>query len=257
MPIERSIMTDWRYKFFAIALSAFVCLNDGGRTIAQEVDPLKAYREVSAKWEKDIAEWEEKDKSEVADESSILFLGSSSIRRWTTLSKDMAPWPCVGRGYGGAKFSDLAIYAPRLLAAHHPRGVVIYVGNDITGKPDQDKTPEEVVRLFGIVVDAIQSRSVNTEIFVIAITPAPSRFTAWPEIQTANQQLKAYCEKGKQLHFVETHPYYLTAEGEPRPELYVKDRLHQNDSGYQIWSGIIRKELERVFGSVETQRVAP
>jgi len=50
------------------------------------------------------------------------------------------------------------------------------------------------------------------------------------------------------LHFIETYPFYLTADGQPRPELYVKDQLHQNQDGYQIWSGIIRKELEKVFG---------
>ncbi len=245
-------MTNHRYTFFASVLIAISCSQDSISVSAQELDPFKVYREVAAKWEKDIAAWEEKDKSEVADESSILFLGSSSIRRWTTVSKDMAPWPCVSRGYGGAKFSDLAIYAPRLLAAHHPRGVVIYVGNDITGKPDLDKSPEEVVRLLGIVVDAVKKQSPNAEVFVIAITPAPSRFAAWPQIQAANHQLKAFCERGKQLHFIETHPFYLTAEGEPRPELFVEDRLHQNASGYQIWSGIIRKELERVFESAGT-----
>jgi lysophospholipase L1-like esterase len=242
-------MTSCRNKFLAIAFNAFACLVMHTNAFAQETDSLKAYREASAKWEKDIAAWEAKDKSEVADDSSILFLGSSSIRRWNTLSRDMAPWPCIGRGYGGAKYSDLAIYAPRLLAAHHPRGVVIYVGNDITGKPNDDKTPEEVVRLFGIVVDAVKKQSPKAEVFVIAITPAPSRFAAWPQIQKANQQLKAYCEKGERLHFIETHPFYLTADGNPRPELYVEDRLHQNESGYQVWSGIIRKELERVFKS--------
>ena len=161
----------------------------------------------------------------------------------------MAPWPVVGRGYGGAKFSDLAIYAPRLLAAHHPRGIVIYVGNDITGKADQDKAPEEIVRLCGIVVEAVKKQAPNAEIFLIAITPSPVRFAAWPKIQAANQQLKEFCQKDSKLHFIETHPSYLTADGQPRPELFVEDRLHQTADGYKIWSGIIRKELDRVFGN--------
>jgi lysophospholipase L1-like esterase len=216
---------------------------------SQETDSLKIYREASAKWEKDIAAWEERDKSEVAGEDTLLFLGSSSIRRWDTLSRDMAPWKSIGRGYGGAKFSDLAIYAPRLLAAHHPRGVVVYVGNDIVGKPETDKKPEEVVRLFGIVVDAVRKQVPQAEIFLIALTPAPSRFGGWPQIQEANQHLKAYCEKDPKLHFIVTHPSYLTADNQPRPELFVSDRLHQNEDGYKIWSGIIKKELEKVFAA--------
>ncbi len=237
---------------FFQSLFVFACSLFPAYAIAQELSPVVKVtdeaKQAIAKNESAIIAWEKRDQTEVADESSILFLGSSSIRRWESMPKDLAPWKTVGRGYGGAKFSDLAVFAPRLLAAHHPRGVVVYVGNDITGKPEQDKKPEVIVRLFGEVVGAIKKQVPQAEIFLIAITPAPSRFKAWPETQAANKQLKEYCEKDSKLHFIETHPSYLTADGQPRPELYVKDQLHQNEDGYQIWSGIIRKELERVFG---------
>ncbi len=219
---------------------------------AQEPSPPKKAADTVEtaieKYEKSVVDWEKRDETEVADETSILFLGSSSIRRWESMPQDMAPWKTIGRGYGGAKFSDLAVFAPRLLAAHHPRGVVVYVGNDIVGKPESDKKPEEVVRLFGIVAEAVKKQAPQAEIFVIAITPSPARFKAWPEIQEANKQLKEFCERNAKLHFIETHPSYLTAEGQPRAELFVKDQVHQNQDGYQIWSGIIRQELEKVFG---------
>lgn len=248
-------MLNSQRSMITFSLCLFACLandpiSNGQESNGQELDPLKAYREVSAKWEKDIAAFEEKDKSEIADKSSILCLGSSSIRRWhATMAQDLAPWPVVGRGYGGAKFSDLAIYAPRLLAAHHPRGVLIYVGNDIVDNPEQDKTPEELVRLFGIVVAAVKKQVPNAEIFAVAISPSPKRFGAWSQIQRANQQIKAFCEKDAKLHFIETYPAYLTADGQPRSELFVEDQVHQSDDGYKIWSGIIRTEFERVFGS--------
>lgn len=238
-------------RFFQCLL-VVVCSLFSAYTLAQESSPATkatdAVKQAVEKFESAIVAWEKKDKTEVADRTSILFIGSSSIRRWESLPKDLAPWKTVGRGYGGAKFSDLAVLAPRLLAAHHPRGVVVYVGNDITGKPEQDKKPEEIVRLFSVVVGAIKKQVPQAEIFMIAITPAPSRFKVWPETQEANRQLREYCEKDSKLHFIETHPSYLTADGQPRPELYVKDQLHQNEDGYLIWSGIIRKELERVFG---------
>ncbi|MDZ4848491.1 MAG: GDSL-type esterase/lipase family protein [Pirellulaceae bacterium] len=238
-----------RRFIFSSFLILSVCLSQ--RLMAQEKDLLSEYREKAMSWEKDIAAWEKSDQTEVAGDSTLLFLGSSSIRRWQTLSTDIEPWKAIGRGYGGAKFSDLAIYAPRLLAAHHPKGVVVYVGNDITGKAETDKKPEEIVRLFGIVVDAIKKQAPQAEIFLIAITPAPSRFAAWPKIQTANSQLQEFCKKHTKLHFIETHSAYLTTDGQPRPELYVEDRLHQNEVGYKLWSGIIRKELESVYGKSE------
>ncbi len=204
---------------------------------------------IKARWEKDIAALEELDKSEIAGEKSVLFLGSSSIRRWESMAKDMEPWPVVRRGYGGAKFSDLVFFTERLMAAHSPRAVVVYVGNDITGNEKTDKSPEEVVKLFSQVVGDIHHKKPDAEVFVIGITPAPKRFAAWPTIQKANDLLKKYCSQNKRLHFIETAAAYLTSDGQPRPELYVDDKLHQNAAGYQLWSGIIRQELEKVFGS--------
>lgn len=203
---------------------------------------------IKAKWEKDIAALEKLDKTEVADEKSILFLGSSSIRRWESIAQDMEPWTVVRRGYGGAKFSDLVFFTERLMAAHSPRAVVVYVGNDITGNEKTDKKPDEVVKLFSQVVGDIHRKKADAEIFVIGITPSPKRFVAWSTIQQANDSLKEFCSQNKRLHYIETAASYLTQDRQPRPELYVEDKLHQNADGYKIWSGLIRKELESVFG---------
>ena len=35
----------------------------------------------------------------------ILFVGSSSIRRWDKLSENMQPYDAIKRGYGGAHFT--------------------------------------------------------------------------------------------------------------------------------------------------------
>ena len=40
----------------------------------------------------------------------LLFIGSSSIRRWVSLAEDMAPYPSINRGYGGAHYYDPVSY---------------------------------------------------------------------------------------------------------------------------------------------------
>ena len=109
-----------------------------------------------AKWEKNIAELENRDKTEAGTENAILFCGSSSIRRWETIAEDMAPRTVLQRGYGGAKLPDIIHYAPRLIGPHlgkeNPRrckALVLFVGNDISGNPEKDKTPQEVTRSVG------------------------------------------------------------------------------------------------------------
>ena len=121
---------------------------------------------------------------------------------------------------------------------------MIFVGNDITGK-ETDKTPEEVVRLSKIVIGVVRKQRPNAPIFLIAVTPSPSRFQHWPKIMLANQSLEKLAGNERNTFYVATQNKYLNPQGEPRPELFVKDRLHQNKDGYAIWSSLLKDSLEK------------
>ena len=111
--------------------------------------PLGHYRnlpEVKG-WEGDILKFQQLDNIEHYQADAIMFAGSSSIRLWSTLAEDMAPYSVIQRGYGGAKFSDFAVYADRIFDSHPCKGLVLFIANDITGD-EEDKKPEEVKRLF-------------------------------------------------------------------------------------------------------------
>ncbi len=212
-------------------------------------DPLAKYRDqATQKWESEIAKLEQRDRTEVDPKDPILFIGSSSIRLWKTLADDMAPRTVINRGYGGAKFSDLAVFVDRIINAHKFKALVIFVANDIVGKED-DKSPEEVVRLFKYIVGQVRETHTTEPIFLIAITPTPSRFKAWPEIQKANAALKKTCDADPSLHFIATEKQYLDPEGEPIPAYFVKDMLHQNEEGYKLWSSIVRESIDKVLKS--------
>ena len=103
----------------------------------------KYVNESEAKWGKDILDFEQQDKLEKDPGNAILFAGSSSIRLWSTLKEDVAPYPVIQRGFGGSKFSDLAVFAERIIYPHQFRALVIFEANDITGST-ADKTPAEV-----------------------------------------------------------------------------------------------------------------
>ena len=167
---------------------------------AGEADPLSQYRaHATEKWEAEIAKLEAQDRSHPDPEDAILFIGSSSIRRWTDIDADMSPRKAINRGYGGAKFSDLAVYIERIVAPHRFKALVVFVGNDIVGKRD-DKSPAEVARLFKYIVDQVRKTHPTQPIFLVAVTPTPSRFKVWPEIRQANAELEKICEAGKSLH---------------------------------------------------------
>ena len=210
--------------------------------------PIRKYQnipEVRA-WEKDIQQFEQLDKSEKYQENSVLFAGSSSIRLWTTLEKDMAPYPVIQRGYGGAKLSDFAVYAGRIFDNHPCKAIVIFIANDISGT-DQDKSPQEVAALFRNVLKTIRKTHPETPVFWIAVTPTPLRWKVWPEIVKANNLIKAICENQKNTWFIRTDYGFLDEKGLPKNELFRDDRLHLTEKGYAVWTEIIKKELNKII----------
>ena len=64
-------------------------------------------------------------------------------------------------------------------------------------------------------------------------------------MKEANREIADYISEHHDLVFIDTFPGLLDKEGKPRPELYVKDRLHMNAKGYAIWKSIIGPYLDR------------
>jgi hypothetical protein len=63
------------------------------------------------RWERDIAAYEAADKTNAPPKGAAVFVGSSSIRMWKTLTEDFAGIVVIGRGFGGSQLSDSVRYA--------------------------------------------------------------------------------------------------------------------------------------------------
>jgi lysophospholipase L1-like esterase len=212
--------------------------------------PLSKYRELPEvkAWESDIEKFEQLDISKSYPSDAILFAGSSSIRLWSTIGKDMMPYNVIQRGYGGAKLSDFAVYVDRIIYPHSCQAIVIFVANDISGN-ENDKSPLEVSQLFRKTLYIIRRKFTDTPVFWISITPTPSRWPVWPEIKEANGMIKEICESHRNTYFIDTEKYFLNSSGLPRTELFLDDKLHLNDDGYAIWTGIIKNDLNEVLSN--------
>ncbi len=252
----KSATSTWSFFFSVVIVStvAFIPSVYGQEKATNEnesskfivLHDLTKYVADASKWEQDVAKMIATNLSD-GDDDAILCLGSSSFRLWNTISADMAPYKIVRRAYGGAKYCDLAIHAPKLVQGLRFRAAMIFVANDITGN-EKDKSPEEVARLATIVMDTVRKQRPDAPIFLIAITPSPSRFQHWPKIELANRSLEKLSSNETKTFFIPTRDRYLNSQGEPRLELFVKDMLHQNQDGYAIWSAILKDSLEKNLG---------
>ncbi len=229
----------------------FVCGQDQiDLSIKQTDGPLlsRYVTQSTEKWEKEIRALEQKDAVEKHPDDAILFVGSSSIRLWDEINEALLPWHVIKRGFGGSRYSDVAVYAKRLIQPHRYQGLVLFVGNDIAGKPN-DHTPEEVSQLLRYVVDVSKATQPKAAIFVVAVTPTPSRFDVWPKIAELNDTLEQVCQSIDNVHFISTAESYLDDNHQPKSGLFREDQLHQNDVGYNIWSGLIKAKLDEVLNA--------
>jgi hypothetical protein len=204
------------------------------------------YADTAADWEDEITNLEYKDDTETYSSDAVLFIGSSSIRRWDNIKEDLAPYEPIRRGYGGAHFTDLIHFTKRLVYPHEFQALVIFVANDITGG-ENDKSVAEVMKLFKEVVNTVRIKYPIVPVFQVAVTPTSSRWKVWPEVQKLNAEFKAYADKTPNVYYIDSAAPYLNAEGTPRDELFIGDLLHQNQKGYDIWAAEIKRELDKVL----------
>jgi hypothetical protein len=194
------------------------------------------------KWEMEVSDLGKMPVSK--DDKTILFTGSSSIRLWETISTDMLPYQAIARGYGGAKLSDFVYYTQRLVGPHQSGAIAVFIANDITGD-SHDILPEEVLSLFKTTVRQIRKDHSKTPVFWIEITPTPSRWGSWEQINRANLLIRDYTDKKKNLYFIPTSHQFINDNGLPDESLFMPDLLHLNDKGYRLWSESIKQELDR------------
>jgi lysophospholipase L1-like esterase len=191
------------------------------------------------RWERFVAAYDEADKVSPPLKHQIVFVGSSTIRRWDVASY-FPDLKIINRGIDGTELSDALKYIDRLVLRYEPRLVVVYAGdNDIGG----GKLSEQVSVDFERFVRAVQTRLPETRILYIGIKPSPLRWLQVDRMRLANQVIRTICERDDRLAFLDFDNLMLGWDEKPRRELYVEDGLHLSPQGYQLWTAVLRPYL--------------
>lgn len=199
-------------------------------------------QQVAPPFEQEILKFEAEDAKNPPAKFGVVFVGSSTIRLWTTLAQDFPEYNVINRGFGGSALADSVRYAHRIVTPYEPRLVVLFAGtNDIAA----GKSAETVSQDFTAFVGKVREKLPKVKIAYLSISPAPSRWSKIEEIKRANRLIETICRKGRDLTFLNTFPKMLDAKGGPRPELYVSDQLHLNQDGYTILVDEVRKLLPK------------
>jgi lysophospholipase L1-like esterase len=195
------------------------------------LSPVLAHQ-TQVPFESDIEHFEAQDAKTPPIPGGIVFVGSSSIVRWTTLKEDFKNYNVINRGFGGSEISDNIRFANRIVTPYKPKVIVFFAGtNDI----EAGKSADTVFEDYKQFVIKVRDKLPGVKIIYISISPAPSRWQHLGEMKKANSLIKGYSLHGHNLLFMDVFDQMLTPSGGPRPELFVEDQLHMNPKGYAIW----------------------
>lgn len=202
--------------------------------------PAVAAEPATDKWEDDIAAFEAADRESPPPAGGVLFVGSSSIRRWK-LERWFPELDTINRGFGGSQIADVNRYTERIVVPYRPRTIVFYAGdNDINAK----KSPERVASDFKAFVELVQGSLPDTDIHFIAIKPSLKRWEQFADQERANGLIQAMCASDARLYYIDVVTPMRGDDGQPLPELFADDGLHLNDTGYRLWTGIVAEALD-------------
>ncbi|OUT96030.1 MAG: hypothetical protein CBB92_10700 [Flammeovirgaceae bacterium TMED32] len=192
-------------------------------------------------WEKEIKRLQKRISTHHQKEHLIVLYGSSSIRLWVHLQKDLAPHNVLNLGFGGSSYAWCLRYFNTLFDRIVPQRIIFYAGeNDLS----QGLPVQQVFNDFRMLIEKVRNTFPKVKISVISIKPSPSRATLSEKFQELNAMYKKYMISIEGGTILDLYYPMLTSMGCIKSDLYLSDGLHLNRKGYEIWSYELKKFLD-------------
>lgn len=193
-----------------------------------------------SRWEDAIRAFEQADLTSPPPAGGVVFIGSSSIRMWTTLADDFPGQPVINRGFGGSQLPEVTAFVSRIVVPYRPRLVVVYCGaNDI----DAGRTAAQVAADSRALATAIHASLPRARIAFISIAGNPARWAQVETVRAANRMIAEWTTRDPRLAFIDVFPQMLGPDGRPKPDIFLADGLHMNARGYAIWRAVVAPYL--------------
>ncbi|MEM7754747.1 MAG: GDSL-type esterase/lipase family protein [Planctomycetota bacterium] len=190
----------------------------------------------------DITRWTDQDALDPYEPGAVVFIGSSSIRRWEQLTRDFPEYRIIQRGFGGAQFEHVNQYVDDIVLPYQPSAIVIWAGtNDLS----TGETAAEVFGDYQTFVGLVLGAQPNVDIFYLGVTPTTANGPTTAERDAFNALVEAESAGNPRLHYVDlpTPFYALNPPSGPDFQALYVDAIHLNRAGYDLWTTILRPQF--------------
>lgn len=194
-----------------------------------------------------VMRWKAQDALDPPRAGSLMFVGSSSIRRWESLAMDFAGYRVLQRGFGGSQFEEVNAHIGDIVLAAKPAAVVLWVGtNDISSGESADEVFADYRQFLRLLHAALP----ETQVFFIGMTRNPANMG---NAERTAQRLRANAliaghvaaAGDARLHYIDLPPRFEGLDEAALAELYV-DPLHLKKAGYGAWLEVVKPAVAAV-----------
>jgi len=214
-------MKSYLFLLSALFITGFSALN------AQD------YKSVAAKFESEVARFES---LQSADESLVIFTGSSSVRLYKKVADLSDEVMILNTGFGGSTAFGLLTYLNETVLRFKPKQVFIYEGdNDIAA----GRTNATIIAHLNSVFQRIWEALPETQIVFIAAKPSPLRWDKHEQYEALNAALSRMAERDRRLVYADVYTPMLR-NGRVIEDIFIEDRLHMNEAGYALWDEVMK-----------------
>jgi lysophospholipase L1-like esterase len=170
----------------------------------------------------------------------ILFVGSSIFHRWTTLQTQMAPLPIANIAFDGAQTDDLLRLVDSQVVPRRPKVVAYYGGsNDV----DAGESAAAIVSRIKDFITRVTTALPDTQVVFVSVNRAPEKRARWDVVDAVNRQIEQWASPATRVVYVDVNPALFNADGTPRLDFFMTDRLHLRPPAYEEFTRILKPVL--------------
>jgi len=173
------------------------------------------------------------------EKGQILFTGSSSIRIWKSLQEDMDGLQTIRRGFGGATIPEIINYSEQIIFPYEPSKIIFYCGEN----DHYINSSYKIYESFQIIERLIHKRLPETKLYFVSIKPSIARKTMWKQMSGTNRIIKEYTKITPKTYYIDVASAMFNDNFSIKKDIFISDKLHMNNKGYDIWTAIIKPIL--------------
>jgi len=203
-----------------------------------------SFQGVAQAFADEIGQFKKQDRLHPPPKNAILFIGSSTIQKWSDVNNYFPGYAIINRGFGGSTLPDIIFYVDSIIVPYHPRQVIIYCGDNDLASSDS-VTADTVFQRFRELFKSIRVKLPGENIVYISIKPSPSRARLQEQMLKANRLIQTFLSHYQHTAFIDVYHKMLNRDGTIMTNIFSDDNLHMNEKGYAIWQKAILPYLSK------------